>query len=356
MLELNLENLNIYLVEHFEKVFPKNKKFKILTTEVINEQTYVNYIFKVKLEVDNKPLVIYLRQTRDHVKTKPERKLDPTRIRFEAKILKLLNSIQSGVVPELLYLDEENNVAFLSDIKRSGKLLVNELIKGNPHIETGEYFGKVIANFHKATTGIDHKSVHGDQDKNESAIKFHLGMRLEPALKMFPVETKELLHDSQIAKKCLVLGDLASKNIFVDKDKIRFLDLERAFVGDPAFDVAFLFCHYLIEITPEALSKSIEFIRIFLISYFKNLGTTYTKTEKQILENRIIRFLGVTILYRLFGFYLVVNLERNKEDWKKIAEKLLKSKNGFETTIFFLKKTKSLRSSEIVDMYKDNIE
>ncbi|MEI7579182.1 MAG: aminoglycoside phosphotransferase family protein [bacterium] len=333
MIELNIENLNKYLKYQLKNVFPKSKKVTILKTEEIKEQTYVNYIFKVQIEIEGKKRTIYLRQTRDHVKTRPDRKLNPSRIQFETKILKLLNSIQAEVVPEVLFLDTDNNVAFLSDIKKSGKLLVNELIKGDPHTETADNFGKIIGIFHRETMGIGHDLIHGNASKNDAAIKFHLGMRLEPALTMFFKETRRLLKESEKTKKCLVLGDLASKNIFVDKEKVRFLDLERAFIGDPAFDVALLFCHYLIEVTPENLSKSIAFVKRFMRSYLENLAERYSQIEKTRLENRIIRFLGVTILYRLFGFYLVINLERNKVYWLKIAENLLKSKTGFFDSI-----------------------
>ncbi len=345
MLILSKENIPQYLQGIIPKIPGWENKTKIITVEEITEQTYVNYIFRAEIEIaeEKQRLYVYLRQTRDHVKTKPERKLEPDRIQFEARILGLLNKINAGVNPRVIFLDAENNVAVLSDIKRGCPLLVEELIRGNAHPETGKFFGKTIGKFHCATLGISHAEVRGTAEMNKEAVDFHLGMRLEPALRMFPETTNKLLTDSEKAQKCLVLGDLASKNIFVDGNKVRFLDLERAFIGDPAFDLAFLFCHYLIEITPDKIKQSLKFIKEFMAGYKLEVAIKLSTQEIQQLKNRVIRFLGITVLYRLFGFYLVVNVERNKKRWTEIAEKLLAE-------------TKTTSLPDCLEKYATNIE
>ena len=299
----------------------KDDECSIQDAEEVTEQTYVNYIFRIKAF---KPTVFYIRQSRDHVKAKPEHKVDPKRISFEVRVLNLLNSIKPGVVPEVITFDRRNNSILLADIRGDKPLLVYELISGNAHPETGTYFGEVIATYHKNTIDIDHKKVRGSEKKNRDAVNFHMGMRLDPAIKLFKKETNALLAVSKKALKCLVMGDLASKNIIVHGDKIRFLDLERAFKGDPAFDLAFLFCHYLIEIKPEKIEDSIQFIKKFMESYMNVMSNVMNYQQLKLFENRVLRFLGITILYRLFGFYLVVHVKRNKNAWTKIAQKMLK--------------------------------
>ena len=324
MINFTLDNLPIYISGILTKQLGYSEAdISDLQITEITEQTYVNYIFKIEFSTNGKKTTYYLRQTRDHVRTRPDIKLDPARIEFEVKILRLLNSIQPGVVPEVIYFDETNNSVILTDIRNNNPLLVDELLNGNPHPETADYFGKVIATYHTKTINIDHSQVHGSEVTNDAAVKFHLGMRLEPALKEFPELTDKLITISNQSIKCLVLGDLASKNIVVDSSKIRFMDLERAFVGDPAFDLAFLFCHYLIEIKPDAVDQSLLFIPQFMESYLSVIKKFLPEQELALLQNRILRFLGVTILYRFFGLYLVVNVERDTNKWHEVAHQLL---------------------------------
>ena len=326
-MDIDLQNIKEYLTG---TVLPALlfSDYTISGISEVTDQTYVNWIYKVELKKGTDKKIIYLRQTRDHVKKKPDKKMDATRIKFEVKILNLLQEIIPKVTPKVLFFDENNNVAVLNDIKQNGMLLVYELLAGRPHPETGKSFGVTIAKVHGQTLGIAHEKVRGGEKENNEAVAFHLGMRLEPALAMYPTETKKFLKISEETKTALVLGDLASKNIFIDGTKARFLDLERAFVGDPAFDLAFLFCHYLIEIPPDSISASVEFITNFTDSYRQKMKEYLKDEEIKKLENRVIRFLGITILYRIFGFYLVVNVKQNEKFWKLTAHKMLADKKS----------------------------
>jgi len=324
MIDLTVDSINEYITSRSSTVPPwVAKSVQVVRCEEVKEETYVNYIFRVDLKVGGKSFSVYLRQTRDHLKSSPQRKLDPNRIQFEARIHNLLNGIMKGVVPEVLYLDKENNVAVLSDVKTGCPLLVTELLRGRPHPETGTYFGKVLAEFHSKTLGISNAKVHGSLKKNIAAVNFHLGMRMDPALKMFPDLAEKLLLDSSRVKKCLVLGDLTSKNIFVEGKKIRFLDLERAFVGDPAFDLGYLFAHYLTEVKPENLRKSINFIDLFMKTYRKIMVIRIGGGNMTKMENRVTRFLGAMILFRFFGLYFVATIKRDTDFWKGAAKDLL---------------------------------
>lgn len=296
---------------------------KIRMVEEITEETYVNWIFRVDFKTATGPLVVYLRQSREYVKKKPEYKLPANRIAYEEKILGTLQQLVPGMVPEVVYFDAPNNVLWLEDIKQGCPLLVKELLAGRPHPETGSYFGKMVGRVHGHTFGIKHSAVRGSAKLNQAAVDFHLGMRLQPALKMFPKETAALLKESKRGAKCLVLGDLASKNIFVDGDKVRFLDLERSFIGDPAFDLAFLFAHYLLEVAPHGFNQSLVFIKKCSAAYLKTVGQYLPKREARMLEKRLGKFLGVTLLYRMFGFYLVTAIKPNEEYWTSLAKKLL---------------------------------
>lgn len=316
-IELDETNVAAYVDN---EILPALDAEEATEIEPVSEQTYVNWIFRVVLD-DGR--VIYLRQTRDHVKSKPDISMDPTRIAFEVRMLELVGSIIPGVVPEVLHIDGANNVAVLSDIRRGAPLLVDELRSGRPHPETGPQFGADIGAVHRATLGIPNSEVRGSDADNEAAIDFHLGMRLEPALTEHRQETEALLAASREAPQGLVLGDLASKNIFVEGDRVRFLDLERAFVGDQAFDLAFLFCHYLIENQPEQIDSSLGFIENFIGSYRNQRESELSLEAWHTMESRLKRFLGVTLLYRIDGFYLVVDVGEDKNLWRERAAALL---------------------------------
>lgn len=325
MIELNNKNSRKYV----ESVLSKMSEFEGQTLQLVKvvevtEQTYVNYIFRATLSDGKDKFDIYLRQSRDHIKAAPDKKADASRISYEIKILNMIKEIIPDLVPTVLHLDKNNNVAILSDIKRGCPLLVSELVEGRTHPESGKFFGETLATLHGETYGIANRKVRGSQKKNKDAVDFHLGMRLNPAIKMMPSRVEALLEESSKVRHCLVLGDLASKNIFVDDGKVRFLDLERSFVGDPAFDLAFLFCHYLIEVKPEKIAESLKFIDEFMKAYRKTALSYLSRKQVNRLENRVTRYLGITILYRLFGFYMVVNVERKKNEWTEVAKRLIR--------------------------------
>lgn len=321
MFILSLKNV----AEYVRAKTPSNLGIiEVLTTEEVTEETYVNWIYRVQVRSASGPLTLYLRQAGDFVKAKPDIKLPATRIGFEYKMLTLLNKLVPGLTPSVLLFDSENNVLWLSDIKRGCPLLVNELVAGRPHPEVGSYFGQILAQIHGKTIGIPHEAVRGSAKLNEEAIAFHLGMRLKPAQALLPKETKQLVDDGSLSPQCLVLGDLASKNIFVDGKQVRFLDLERAFVGDPAFDLAFLFCHWLMEVPANKRPESITTLDNILRAYSKGISNLLNTKQLNSTMGRISAYLGVTILYRLFGVYLVRDVGLDKDYWKNLAIHLLK--------------------------------
>ncbi len=319
--ELTSDNVSEYVESNVLRLFPGSH---LISATEVTEQTYVNWIFRVELDLaSGEKKVAYLRQSRDHVKTRPEIPVDPNRVGFEVKILELLNEIVPDTVPMVLSFDAESNIAVLTDVRRGAPLLVNELQAGRAHVASASDFGAKIGTIHAATLSITDEQVRGNAEANADAIEFHLGMRLAPAMKAFPKETENLITKDPSVISCLVLGDLASKNIFVDANQIRFLDLERAWHGDPAFDPAFLFSHYLLELPPEHLDDAVEFIARFMAAYRDALADEVTPPALAALENRIIRYLGVCILYRIDGLYLVVDAKEDKNLWRQRAAALL---------------------------------
>lgn len=327
---LDENNAADYARPQINRLFPGSE---IVGVSEVTEQTYVNWIFRVDLNLaDGNSTSVYLRQSRDRVKTRPEIPVRSDRVAFEVNILKLINSIVPDTVPTVLFFDKANNISISTDVRRGAPLLVNELVAGRVHPKSGTDFGHKIGAIHRSTLDISDQEVRGSAQDNKEAIAFHLGMRLAPSQELFPDETAKLVSDGNVATNCLVLGDLASKNIFVDNDVIRFLDLERAWNGDPAFDSAFLFSHYLLEVPPAHIGDSIDFIHRFMKAYRAVLSTSLSEASLVALENRILRYLGVCVLYRIDGLYLVVDAKEDKEVWRNRAAALISDNESTDVT------------------------
>ena len=74
-LTINKENGIIYLTQILPRIGGIGSDCKIISFEEITEETYVNYIFRAEITTAAKKLTFYLRQTRDHVKTRPDLKI-----------------------------------------------------------------------------------------------------------------------------------------------------------------------------------------------------------------------------------------------------------------------------------------
>lgn len=301
---ISQENIQKYTKKKILPSLPYSAKF--LSAEEVKRHTYVNNIWQITLSSKKKGKHnLYLRQALDHIKADPVVKVPPQRIFYEFAVLKRLSEeifsdFEYEVVPKVHLLDKENFIVVLSDVRKGSPILVDELGEGRTHSEGGDNLGKVLATLHSRTWGI--KTFELDKAGNEKQLQRHFFNRLEQAEKLFPELTQRLIKESSRATTTFVAGDFASKNIFIHPNgTISFVDLERSFVGDPAFDIGFLLGHYQIEVLqkPE-LKENYEALKsTFRGSYVKHLHQPRNEVEK--IFDRGDRFIGTTILYRLYG-------------------------------------------------------
>lgn len=277
-----------------------------VTAEEVKRHTYVNNIWRVTLaSKDRGEHDIYLRQALDHIKVEPEAKVSPQRIFYEHAVLQRLSSeifcdFDYEVVPQVYFLDKKNFILILSDVRKGSPILVDELFSDRVHPEIGENLGKVLATMHRKTWGIG--AFELDKKGNEKQLQRHFYNRLEQAKDLFPELTQKLVKESNQATKTFVAGDFASKNIFVHSNgTISFVDLERSFVGDPAFDIGFLLGHYQLEVLQKnELKENYAILKNhFDASYAKHLHQPEGVVNE--IFSRGKKFIGTTILYRLYG-------------------------------------------------------
>lgn len=313
-----------------ERVLPNlTYSAKFVSAEEIKRHTYVNNVWRINLSSEKKgDHDIYLRQALDHIKVEPEAKVPPQRIFYEFAVLKrLYDEVFIGfdyeVTPKPYFLDKGNFIIILSDVRLGSSILVEELAKGNIHLESGGCLGSVLGTMHGKTWGS--KTFELDEEGNKKQLERHFFNRLAQAQEIFPEPTKELIGQSNEATTTFVAGDFASKNIFIHQNgKISFVDLERSFVGDPAFDIGFLLGHYQLEVIQQpGLEKDYQqLLNAFRENYKGNLSQS-DEIIDQIFE-RANRFVGAVMLYRLYGRAKSGEIKKELENkMKAFAHKLL---------------------------------
>jgi hypothetical protein len=140
----------------------------------------------------------------------------------------------------------------------------------------------------------------------------------------YPAEVDQLLLLSGSAKPGLVLGDLGPKNIFVEPGAVRFLDMERAFVGDQSFDLGFLLAHYLVEVPPEIRADSVTAVSSFMTGYKERISNAGQNLDSYF-ETLALRWLGVMIEYRISGSYMGRPIRNDTTFWHDCSYRLITS-------------------------------
>jgi len=333
---LKLDNRNVE--EYFDNttlsIMPKGSE--VLGFEEVTENTFVNWVFAmhVRLGGTGQEETIYVRQSRDYVKEYKDLPRDPGRVYTEAKALTFISQVTPGTVPRVINIDRDNSILVLSDIRLGGDLLANEFAAGRVHEETGTNFGRIIGQIQKASFGLSFGEILGDVSLKENDDKnAYLGSRAQSPLEFYPDQTRLLLEESTKAPRCFVVGDLSPKNIFVEGSKVRFLDLERTSTGDPAYDPAYIITHFLIDVEPRLHQRSLEFIRSFMQSYIETVSESLDSSEVTELQNRILRFIGFSILHRTHGSHFVSYTGEDKETWQQKAGILLNATSPTSTSV-----------------------
>lgn len=329
-MDLTLANASQYVRRY---VFPALGLTSAVVLEIaeVTRHSFVNWVFRVRLADGPLEFDIYLRQSRDHTKARPEVPMDAARAATEARILRLLSRIVDGVTPRVRWHDPDNNVLVLADIDRGAPLLADELPAGRVHLDCITPFAGAVAKVHAATRGIDHADVWGSAAANAVAMRTSQGLRFQPARELYPADVDRLLAASAAAEPGLVLGDLGPKNVFVDRGEARFLDLERAFVGDQSFDLGFLLAHYLAEVPPEARASGAAAARAFISAYRassrelgNHLGAAF--------DRRLLGWLGVVLIYRVSGSYMGRPIGADVSFWRSCALSFLRA-NGQDAVV-----------------------
>ncbi len=290
--------------------------------------------------------VWFLKQARPYVKIKPDLPFSSTRNFYEYKSIKLLREIWGpNVVPEVLYYDKGNFVMIMKDLKGKGEVLARELKRGIVRPEIGEGLGTLMGILQGKTFGKD--IIIRNRKEDQEMREFNYDFRTAGAKKFAPKEVEEIITESKEAKRALIIADPASKNIFVEDNRVRLFDFEGVHMGDPAWDVGFILGHFLLEAghRPEVREAVNRLVRNFVTNYRqKMMDYGINQEELRGIEKRAVKFMGVTILHRIAGgvgkgrkVYTSYIGGNRLENLENIALQLLKGKINTpeEATLIF---------------------
>lgn len=172
----------------------------------------------------------------------------PARSRREAEGARALATLlPPGSVPRVLFEDSGCHLFVMAAADASAKDWKSLLLAGKVNLNHFAKAGEMLARIHRGSAGraSEFAPVFGDLTYFES-------LRLEPYYRYAGEREPRaaafldsLIKRARTHAVSLVHGDFSPKNLLVAGDAMVLLDHEVIHFGDPAFDVGFVFAHFL---------------------------------------------------------------------------------------------------------------
>jgi aminoglycoside phosphotransferase (APT) family kinase protein len=172
----------------------------------------------------------------------------PERSAREAEGARALASIlPAGSIPRVVYEDRQHHLFVMTAADATAENWKSLLLDGRIEIEHFRRTGDLLARVHRESAArcAGFAARFSDTSYFES-------LRLEPYYEYSAREAPEaveflvaLCQRTRSRKLSLVHGDFSPKNLLVDADRMVLLDHEVIHFGDPAFDLGFVFAHFL---------------------------------------------------------------------------------------------------------------
>ena len=264
MLELNRDNLLPYLRAHYP-AFDTSGEVTVSAIGDSEEDVpgLVNYIFRVR----NAAQSIIVKQGRPTLRAKlDDQWAVPTwRNRMEYLTLKLRHAITPEYVPQVYYIDRENNVFLMEDVsylrlcrrqltestilpllgKQCARFsAANAFYTSEYYLDTG-----LFRELSKVFTNTDMRSImenwvllrQGPVRDNPLTAHLRAGMEDDAAM----AATYQMRHQFMAHGECLIHGDLHTTNLFADAGRLKVIDMEYTFAGPCCYDVGYLLASFV---------------------------------------------------------------------------------------------------------------
>jgi len=247
------------------------------------------------------------------------------RNRYEVQWMRVAAGINPAAVPRILGEDPETGM-FAMQFLDSARYPVwkAQLRDGEISADTARDVGRRVAAFHGRTAGDTAVALTFATDH------IFFPIRLEPYLAATADKhsdcaerLRSLMRVTGATRKALVHGDISPKNILTGPDGPVFLDAERAWYGDPAFDLAFCLNHLLLKCVwrPRWQARYLVCFDAFAQTYLAAV-TWESRTD---IERRTAHLLPGLFLGRVDGKSPVeyINTEEERDRVRRVARALL---------------------------------
>jgi len=279
--------------------------------ELVEQYSNSNYLFK--LFISKPKSIYYLKQgwiynRRSELQNKPF-PVDPTRILGEVKLIRLLSTIwDKDCVPQVYFLDRKNYAFLMSDVSKTGKLLIEEFNHNRVHPEIAKKLAVYLAKLHtltwktKTTAGCSRRYT---KFMKEYLFKYHWGYG---ANKLLPFNNvSEFFSEVENTASSIIWADPIYRNIFVKPEgKLALVDFDFTIRYDPMADVAILLSHWvwmLLKGNKEVSKDCHKFIKTFSSSYWP-VWIKVHKISNQTMQQMKLRtdkWIGIYLLSRTDG-------------------------------------------------------
>ena len=258
MLILTRENLPAYLRAHNPSFVEEGPlEIRIIGEQEEDSAGLINDIF----QVSSPKRSIIVKQGQENIRSARESsyRLPPSRNQLEAASLRLRRAIVPQYVPEVYWVDRENNVFAMEDVSylhpcRSG------LARGQIFPELGRNCGVFMASiaFFTSEFYLSREKFrqlaqtftnNGMRRVMEEWSMLHRSpfppapetMHLRAGLEEPAVQTETYLlrHRYMSHGEALIHSDLHPGNIFIDGDRMKVIDMEYTFAGPCAYDLGY---------------------------------------------------------------------------------------------------------------------
>jgi 5-methylthioribose kinase len=158
----------------------------------------------------------------------------------EAAALRLGARLIPGRVPPVVDSDTAEHILVLQHAPAGWRNWQSELLAGRPRAASGRWAGETLGRLHAATAGdAEIAQAFGDYEAfAQLRLDPYHGVVMERLPHLAPA-LQPLIEELRDARRCLVHGDYAPKNILLGSDGAWILDAEVAHYGHPVFDLAF---------------------------------------------------------------------------------------------------------------------
>lgn len=266
-----------------------------------------------------------LKQARARLQTADPWFSDLSRIFREIDAMQfLLPRLPEGVVPEVLFRDDDNYAFLMSHAPREARDWRSLLLNGTIDPALGEAAGQILGQIHESTSG-DKATLTAFRDKTVFDQ-----LRIEPFYRRVAERCPDvasivnpLIEETLEKQTCLCHGDFSPKNLLLHGDGFTLVDYETAHLGDPAFDLGFFLSHLFLKAIhrPEAW----ETFTYLFVNFWRGYQDRYFyKPFVYLVANSIVH-LGACLLARVDGTSPAPYLtdERKRASVRKLGRRIL---------------------------------